>query len=64
MMRIKNCLNSYVLITKSNLAGNLEYIYQPQAVSVYALILKWPFSIVIQLRIEMEKSEKSSIGNT
>ena len=49
-------------MTKSNLAGNLKYIYQPQAVLVYALILKWPFSIVIQLRIEMEKSEKSSIG--
>ena len=49
-------------MTKSNLADNLKYIYQPQAVSVYALILKWPFSIVIQLRIEMEKSEKSSIG--
>ena len=44
-------------MTKSNLAENLKYIYQPQAVSVYALILKWPFSIVIQLRIEMEKSE-------
>ena len=61
-MRVKNCLNSYVSTTKSNLAENLKYIYQPQAVSVYALILKWPFSIVIQLRIEMEKSEKSSIG--
>ena len=62
VMRVKNCLNSYELRTKSKLAGNLKYIYQPQAVLVYALILKWPFSIVIQLRIEMEKSEKSSIG--
>ena len=46
----------------SNLAGNLKYIYQPQAVLVYALILKWPFSTVIRLRIEMEKSETSQIG--